>query len=102
VPVVELVYVHVDVPAALETLLHDTVKPVLGVIKEENETSPVKPKLVTVIVEVVENPAPKERLVETVVSLKSGAYTVTFTWVKFETVEMVGVMVLLRPKTPTM
>jgi hypothetical protein len=55
-----------------------------------------------VIVEVVENPAPKERLVETVVSLKSGAYTVTFTWVKFETVEMVGVMVLLRPKTPTM
>jgi len=72
VPAVELVYVHVEVPAALETVLQDTVKPVLGSIKEENETSPVKPRLVTVMVEVVEDPAPKATVLAAVVSLKSG------------------------------
>ena len=50
-PAVELVYVHVEVAVALETALQDTVKPVLGSIKEENETSPVKPRLVTVMVD---------------------------------------------------
>jgi len=72
VPAVEPVYVHVADPAAPETVVQDTIKPVLGLIKEENETSPVKPRLVTVMVEVVEDPAPKATVLVAVVSLKSG------------------------------
>lgn len=73
VPAVELLYVHVDVPAAPGTVVHETVKAVLGVIREVKETIPVKPRLVTVIVEVVEDPDKKERLLVMVASLKVGA-----------------------------
>lgn len=64
---------HVEVPIAPFTVGQETVKPVLGIMKEVNDTAPVKPKrLVTVIVEVAEEPAAKETVFVAVVSLKSG------------------------------
>ncbi len=55
------------------TVVQETVKPVGGIMKEVNDTSPVKPRrLVTVIAEVVGVPAAKETVVVAVVSLKSG------------------------------
>ncbi len=64
---------HVDTPIAPGTVVQETISPVLGIMKGVNETSPVKPpRLVTVIVEVVEDPAAKETVLVAVASLKSG------------------------------
>jgi hypothetical protein len=61
------------VPMAPVTVLQETVKPVLGMTKEVNETSPVNPRrLVTVIVEVVGDPAANDTMLDDCVSLKSG------------------------------
>ncbi len=63
---------HVEVPMEPGTVVQETVKPVGGITKEVNDTSPVKPRrLVTVIAEVVV-PAAKETVLEAVVNLKSG------------------------------
>ncbi len=72
VPAVELVYVHVDVPVAPGAEVQETAKPVPGIVKEANETLPVKPRLVTVMVEVVEDPDAKETVFVALASLKSG------------------------------
>ncbi len=70
-PAVELVYVQVEIPIAPVTVVHETVKPVLGTMNEVKDTSPVKPsRLVTVIVEVVD-PAANDTVLDAVVSLKS-------------------------------
>lgn len=72
-PAVELLYVQVDVPVAPGTVVQETVRPVFGVITEVKETSPVNPRLATVIAEVVEDPDKKETVVIVVASLKVGA-----------------------------
>jgi hypothetical protein len=55
------------------TVVHETVRPVLGIMKEVKDTSPVKPRrLVTVIVEVVGDPAANDTMLDAGVSLKSG------------------------------
>jgi len=65
--------VHVDVPTAPGTVVQETVKPVAGIMKEANETSPVKlRRLVTAIMEVVEDPAGKETMLAAGLILKSG------------------------------
>ncbi len=72
VPGVELVYVQVDTPIAPATVVHETIKPVLGIVNEVKDTSPEKPsRLVTVIVEVVD-PAANDTVLDAGVSLKSG------------------------------